>query len=88
MRSIDLTPEQLRFAESRIETGRFGSLAEVVSAALDLLKRDEARRDALWMSLDEARRRGEEEGWVELDEALASMDAVIDRIEAAQTKGA
>jgi len=86
--SIDLTPDQLRFAESRIEQGRFGSLADVVAAALQLLERDEAKLDALRISLEEARRRGDQEGWVEMEDGLASMDAVIDRIEAEQTEGA
>ena len=88
MPSIDLTPDQLRFAESRIEQGRFGSLADVVAAALQLLERDEAKLDALRISLEEARRRGDQEGWVEMEDGLASMDAVIDRIEAEQTEGA
>ena len=88
MPSIDLTPDQLRFAESRIAQGRFGSIADVLAAALDLLARDEAKLDALRASLEEARQRGEREGWVDLDVGLATMDAVIDRIEAEQTKGA
>ncbi len=88
MASVDLTPDQFRFAESRIRQGRFGSVADVVAAALQLLERDEAKLDALRTSLEEARRRGEQEGWVDLDDGLATMDAVIDRIEADQTKGA
>ena len=87
MPSIDLTPDQLRFAESRIARGRFGSVADVVAAALQLLERDEAKLDALRTSVEDARQRGEQEGWVELEDALAMMDTVIDQIEDEQTKG-
>ena len=37
MPSVDLTPDQLRFVESRVRQGRFDSAAAVVTAALHLL---------------------------------------------------
>ena len=88
MPSVDLTPDQLRFVESRVRQGRFDSAAAVVTAALHLLERDEAKLDAWRASLEVARRRGDQEGWVELDDALAVMDAAIDEVEAEQTKDA
>ncbi|MDO9708936.1 type II toxin-antitoxin system ParD family antitoxin [Paracraurococcus lichenis] len=79
MPSIDLTPEQLRFAGARLAEGRYGSVAEVVAAALANMERQQADLAAFRASLDEAYRRGEEEGWLELEEVMADMDAMRTR---------
>ena len=53
-------------------------------SALALLRTQEDRRAALVQSLEDARREADEHGYVELDEALAAMDAIIEREEARQ----
>lgn len=40
--TVSITPEQDAFVRDRLKSGRFGSVSEVVRAALRLLERDEA----------------------------------------------
>ena len=44
MPNVSLTPEQQRFIESRVASGRFGSANEVMRHALRLMQEAEERR--------------------------------------------
>ena len=82
MPNVSLTPELNRFAEGCVAEGRYNNVSEVVRAALRLLQEREEQRVAFGVMLDQAEAQAEAEGWIELDDALARMDDVIDAAEA------
>lgn len=77
MPSIDLTPEQLRFAEARVAEGRYGSVAEVVAAAFGVLERQQAALEAFRAKLEEAEADVAAGRVHELEEVMAEMDALL-----------
>lgn len=81
MPNVSLTPELNRFAEGCVAEGRYNNVSEVVRAALRLLQEREEQRAAFGAMLDQAEAQAEAEGWIELDDALARMDNVIDAAE-------
>ena len=67
MVNFDPTPEQLRFIEATVRSGRFRDASEVLREGLQLLIEREAaerRRHEAWR---EGARRAVEEGWQELE---------------------
>ena len=78
MDDLTLPPELERFAEEAVATGRFRDVSAVVAAGVSLLQRAEAERAAFIRSLEEAQAQAEREGWHELDDVLAEVDAIID----------
>jgi Arc/MetJ-type ribon-helix-helix transcriptional regulator len=51
--------------------------SDVVAAGLSLLQREEHARAAFINSLQEAESESERDGWHNLDDVLADMDAII-----------
>lgn len=82
MTVVRLTEEQEAIAQSAMATGRYNGPQEVIDAALKLLKTREEQREAFQRSLDDARREGEERGYVEIDEVAVELDAIIAEAEA------
>ena len=78
MDDVTLTPELARFAAEAVASGRYRDLSEVVVAGVSLLQRAEAECAAFIRSLEEAQAEAEREGWHELDDVLAEVDAIID----------
>jgi antitoxin ParD1/3/4 len=78
MDDVTLTPELERFAAEAVASGRYRDLSELVAAGVSLLQRAEAERAAFIRSLEEAQAEAEREGWHELDDVLAEVDAIID----------
>jgi putative addiction module CopG family antidote len=78
MNDVTLPPELERFAEEAVAAGRYRDLSDVVAAGVSLLRRAEAERAAFISSLEEAQAEAEREGWHELDDVLAEVDAIID----------
>jgi antitoxin ParD1/3/4 len=78
MDDVTLPPELARFAEEAVAAGRYRDLSELVAAGVSLLRRAEGERAAFIRSLEEAQSEAEREGWHELDDVLAEVDAIID----------
>jgi putative addiction module CopG family antidote len=78
MDHVTLPPELELFAEEAVAAGRFPDVSAVVAAAVSLLQRAEAERAAFISSLEEAQAEAEREGWHELEDVLAEVDAIID----------
>jgi antitoxin ParD1/3/4 len=75
--NVHLTPELERFARECVAEGRYNNVSEVVRDALRRLQEAEERRRAFTKSLDDAVARSEREGYLELEDVLADIDAVI-----------
>ncbi|HEY1751264.1 MAG TPA: type II toxin-antitoxin system ParD family antitoxin [Caulobacteraceae bacterium] len=75
--NVSLTPELERFARECVSDGRYNNVSEVVRDALRRLQEAEERRRAFTKSLDDAVARSEREGYVELEDVLADIDAII-----------
>jgi len=77
MPNVSLTPELQRFAESCVQSGRYGSLSEVARAGLRLLQDAEARRSQFLDMLAAAEAEGEAEGFADTATLAAELDRVI-----------
>ena len=60
--NVSLTPEQQRFIESRVASGRFGSASEVMRHALRLMQEAEERRERFVAMLCDVSARANHEG--------------------------
>ena len=76
--NVHLTPELERFAREVVAEGRYNNVSEVVRQGLRMLQEAEERRRAFTKSLDDAVARSEREGYVELEDVLADIDAIIE----------
>ncbi|MBL6458059.1 type II toxin-antitoxin system ParD family antitoxin [Belnapia sp. T6] len=72
MPQVTLTAELSRFAEACVAGGRHRTVDEVM-AAFRLLQRQEELA-GFRHRLDAAAARGQAEGWVELDDAMAAVE--------------
>lgn len=75
MTTVTLSPESDTIAEAALATGRYGDKNAVIAAALRLLREQERQREAFVASLEETRRRAEREGYAEIEEVEAILDA-------------
>lgn len=82
--NVHLTPELKRFAEECVASGRYNNVSEVVRAGLRLVQDAEERKRAFMRSLEEARAESDRDGWIEIDDLAAEMDA---RLQAAEKRG-
>ena len=78
MNSVILSPDLERFADKAVASGRYRDVADVIAAGVGLLQRREQARAALIKSLEDAQAEGERDGFFELDQVLAEVDAIID----------
>jgi antitoxin ParD1/3/4 len=78
MNALTLPPDLERFAADAVASGRYRDVSELVAASLALLQRAEADRVVFIRSLEAAQAEAEREGWHELDDVLAEVDAIID----------
>lgn len=78
MNAVTLPPELERFAAEAVAQGRFRDVADVVAAGVSLLQRQDQARAAFIKSLEDAQAEGERDGFFELDQVLAEVDAIID----------
>lgn len=76
--NVHLTPELERFARECVEGGRYNNVSEVVRSALRLLQDAEDRRREFRAMLQEVEAEIGREGTVDLDDALAEVDAIIE----------
>ena len=72
--SVSLGEHEARFIEQQLDTGRYGSVSDVVGAGIQLLEERETRRDALRAALIE----GENSGSAEPFDADAFLRAKRD----------
>jgi antitoxin ParD1/3/4 len=86
MPNVSLTPELEGFAEACVASGRYGTVSEVMRAALRLLQRQEEQRAAFTRMLDAAERESDATGWFEIDQVAAEMDAIIAEADAQRTR--
>lgn len=84
MTVVQLTQEQEAIAQAAMATGQFSGPHDVIDAALKLLQARNAQRAAFIQSLDDARRESDENGYFEMDQVAAELDAIIAEEEARQ----
>ena len=77
MPNVSLTPEQQRFIESRVASGRFSSASEVMRHALRLMQEAEDRRERFVAMLCDVSARADREGTLSADEVDAELKTVI-----------
>ena len=75
MTAVTLSPESETIADAAVATGRYSDKEAVIAAALRLLREQERQRAAFVASLEETRRRAEREGYAEIEEVEAILDA-------------
>ncbi len=81
---VDLTPELEQLVQTRMKSGRYNSVSEVVREALRLLERDEEltiRRDGFREDIEEGWRSARRGEFVDGDEAFDRMDAELEVME-------
>ena len=77
--NVDLTPELEKLVESKLQSGRYDSLSEMLRAALQLLD----QRDQIFTMRESEYREQIEEGWLAARRGdIADGDQVFDRIDA------
>jgi antitoxin ParD1/3/4 len=79
--NVSLTPELEAFAKACVDGGRYNNVSEVVRQALRLLQDAEERKRLLMASLEAAVAESERDGYVDLDDAMAEVDAIIEAAE-------
>ncbi len=75
MTVVRLTREQEDIAQAAMASGRYSSPDQVIDAALTLLREQEQQRVAFVATLDAAREEAERDGYLELEEVIAALDA-------------
>jgi antitoxin ParD1/3/4 len=86
--NVSLTPELEIFAKECVASGRYNNVSEVVRDGLRMVQDAEERKKAFMRSLTEAREESEREGWVEIDDLAAEMDALLEAAEKRNDKSA
>jgi antitoxin ParD1/3/4 len=76
--NVSLTPELEAFAKACVDGGRYNNVSEVVRQAL---QDAEERKRLLMASLEAAVAESERDGYVDLDDAMAEVDAIIEAAE-------
>lgn len=84
--NVKLSPDIEKFAEQCVAEGRFGGIGEVVDAAMQLLRDQEALRSAFVQSLEDARAEADRDGYFTIEEVVAEMKAAVDQVEAERLK--
>lgn len=77
MPNVSLTPELDAFAADCVASGRYANVSEVHRAALRLLQAAERRREAFIVMLQAAEREGETQGFLNTEDVLTELDALI-----------
>lgn len=75
MGKVSRRPDLEVFAEQCVASGRYGDLESVVDAGLALLREREKQRNAFIATLDAAREEAERDGYIELGDVMAAIDA-------------
>ncbi len=75
MGKVSRKPELEAFAEQCVASGRFSDVEEVMDAALSLLREREKQRTAFIATLDAARDEAERDGFIELENVMAAIEA-------------
>jgi antitoxin ParD1/3/4 len=75
--NVSLTPEQQRYIDERVASGRFSSASEVMRHALRLMQEAEERRERLVTMLCDVSARADRDGTLSADEVDAELKAVI-----------
>ena len=77
MPNVSLTPEQLRFIEARVASGRFASASEVIRHSVRMMQDAEERRDRFVAMLCDVSARADREGTISAEDVDAQLTAVI-----------
>jgi putative addiction module CopG family antidote len=81
MDTVTLPPDLEQFANEAVASGRFRDRQEMLTAAMGLLRQQEAARAAFVTSLEEAEAEGERDGFFTIDEVMREMDELIEKAE-------
>ena len=81
MDPVTLAPEQEDFTREAIASGRYRDVADVVGAAVSLLRRVEVERASFIASLEAAQVEGERSGFFNAEDVGRELDAIIDAAE-------
>src|SRR4051812_44250755 len=77
MSDVQLPPELERFATDAIAAGRYGSMAEIVTAGIRLLQREEERREELLRAVRDAEAEADRDGCYSIEDVEADMRAAV-----------
>jgi putative addiction module CopG family antidote len=77
MDSVTLPPDLEQFATEAVASGRFRDRDELVRTGVDLLRRRETARAEFIASLEAAQEEGRRNGFHEIDDVMAELDAII-----------
>jgi antitoxin ParD1/3/4 len=77
MPNVSLTPEQQRFIDAHVASGRFSSASEVMRHALRLMQEAEERRERFVAMLCDVSERADREGTLSAEDVDADLKAVI-----------
>lgn len=75
--NVSLTPEQQRFIDAHVASGRFASASEVMQHALRLMQDADERRERFVAMLCDVSARADREGTVSAADVGAELEAVI-----------
>jgi antitoxin ParD1/3/4 len=79
--NVHLTPELEAFAREVVAEGRYNNVSEVVRQGLRMLQDQEERKRTFMAMLRAAEERTDREGAVEIEDALAIVDKIIEDAE-------
>ncbi len=79
MDDVFLPPELEKFAAEAVASGRYRDWADLVTAGIDLLQRQEAARAVLLSSVLSAKEEGDRDGYLDGEEVAARVQAMIAR---------
>ena len=82
MPNVSLTPQQTRFLEASVASGRCANTSEAVRHAIRLLQDAEERRERFTAMLEAVSAEADREGTVSIGEMDAELEAIIVAAEA------
>ena len=80
MDAVALPPELERFAAEAIAAGRYRDESDLLAAGVSLLQRTQAQREQLLASVMAAEAKGEQNGFLTIDEVMRDADAFIEEM--------
>lgn len=78
MPDVSLAPEQQRFVDALVASGRFANASEVMAHALRMMQQAEEKRERFVKMLYEASEEADRDGTLSMEEVEREVTAVIE----------